>query len=58
MKTLILVLLLVIAVYGQYQPDTMQVRVTIPAPQEVIDQVVTLECFFQEKSRGQMKLKN
>ena len=48
MKTFILFLLLTVFVCGQYQADTMNVSIVIPADSLVIDQIETLECFFQE----------
>lgn len=47
MKTLFLILILVVFGCGQ-TVDTMFVDINIPAPQEVIDQIQTLECFYQE----------
>lgn len=50
MKTLFLILLFPLLVFCQYHQDTMNVSITIPTDQLVIDQIETLECFFQESA--------
>ena len=51
-KTLTIFLILVVAACGQYQPDTMNVSISIPAPQEVIDQVDTLRAYIETRPLG------
>lgn len=54
MKTLILFIGLTIGIYGQFALDTINVDIGIPAPQEVIDEIYTLKCFYETREVGEV----
>ena len=54
MKRIIFILLLLTTyACSQFQPDTMNIAISIPAPQEVQDSVRTLRCYIEKVPVGQ-----
>ena len=53
MKTLFLILLIPVITFCQFQQDTMQITINIPAPQEVIDEIYELRTYIETRPVGQ-----
>jgi hypothetical protein len=56
MKTLLAILLLVSIACGQYADTTMNILVTVPAPQGVIDQIDEVRTYIEVRPQGQTML--